>query len=212
MMDRRTVIAAALSNILAARCGAAPARGEAENSPPTRISAGAKAKKLIEAARSQIGITTQYDPAYSALQFPGGDVPRSRGVCTDVIIRAYRDAFGIDLQPLVHADMRANFGHYPKIWGLRRPDKNIDHRRVPNLQIFLKRQGATLPVSQYADDWQAGDIFTSMVGGRLPHIGIVSDKMANGTPMILHNIGAGTREENKLFAHRLTGHFRWRLA
>ncbi len=167
---------------------------------------------MIEAARKQIGVTLHYDPAYSGLAFPNGDVPRSRGVCTDVVIRAYRDAFGVDLQSLVNADMKANFARYPKIWGLRRTDRNIDHRRVPNLQVFLKRQGAALPLSHDPGDWQPGDIFTSLVGGRLPHIGIVSNRTSGSNPMIIHNIGSGTREENLLFAHKLTGHFRWKLA
>jgi uncharacterized protein len=171
-----------------------------------------KPRRLISAARRQIGVTLSYDPAYTALSFPGGDVPRSRGVCTDVVIRAYRDAFGLDLQALVNADMKANFGAYPKIWGLRTADKNIDHRRVPNLQTFLKRKGAALPISTRADDWKPGDIFTSMIGGRFPHIGIVSDNRAGDTPMVIHNIGGGTQEENILFAHTLTGHYRWQLA
>jgi uncharacterized protein len=171
-----------------------------------------KAGRLIEAARGQIGVTVRYDPAYSALAFPNGDVPRDKGVCTDVVIRAYRDAFGIDLQGLVNADMRTNFARYPKIWGLRRTDRNIDHRRVPNLRVFLERQGAGLPVTRDPGDWQPGDIFTSMIDRRLPHIGIVSDRRAgNGNPLAIHNIGRGTREEDVLFAHLLNGHFRWRL-
>ncbi len=171
-----------------------------------------KPARLINAARSQIGITVNYDPAYTQLGFPGGDVPRSKGVCTDVVIRAYRDAFGIDLQALVNADMKVNFAAYPKIWGLRGADKNIDHRRVPNLQTFLKRKGAVLPLTSNPQDWKPGDIFTSLIGERLPHIGIVSDSMAGTNPMVIHNIGGGTREENMLFAHKLTGHYRWQLA
>ncbi len=171
-----------------------------------------KSWRLINAARSQIGVTTTYDPAYTKLSFPGGDVPRSKGVCTDVIIRAYRDAFGIDLQEMVNADMKANFAAYPKKWGLRGTDRNIDHRRVPNLQTFLKRSGAALPVSANPADWKPGDIVTSLVGGRLPHIGIISNQMAGGTPMVIHNIGSGTREENILFAHKISGHYRWQLA
>jgi hypothetical protein len=171
-----------------------------------------KAAQLIDAARSQIGVTVRYDPSYSGLAFPNGDVPRDKGVCTDVVIRAYRDAFGIDLQTLVNADMKANFALYPKIWGLKRTDRNIDHRRVPNLQIFLKREGAALPITRIPNDWKPGDIFTSMIDGRLPHIGIVSDKRArNGNPLAIHNIGRGTREEDVIFAHQLTGHFRWKL-
>ncbi len=164
--------------------------------------------QLIAAARRQIGVTLSYDPAYSRLDFPGGDVVRAKGVCTDVVIRAYRDAFALDLQALVNADMRRAFGAYPRRWGLRTTDRNIDHRRVPNLQTFLKRSGASLPVG----DWQPGDIFTSIINGSLPHIGIVSDqRAARGHPLVIHNIGGGTREEDALFGHRLTGRFRWQL-
>ncbi|OWQ92657.1 DUF1287 domain-containing protein [Sphingopyxis witflariensis] len=170
------------------------------------------AQRLVAAARRQVGVTLAYDPAYSVLAFPGGDVPRAKGVCTDVLIRAFRDAMGIDLQALVNADMRANFGAYPKNWGLRRPDRNIDHRRVPNLAAYWKRQGAALAVTSDAADWRPGDVFTSLVGGRLPHTGIVSDrKSAAGVPLVIHNIGAGAREEDALFDHRLTGHFRWKV-
>jgi uncharacterized protein len=172
--------------------------------------APSRAARLISAARTQIGVTTLYDPAYVRLAFPGGDVPRGRGVCTDVIIRAYRDGLGLDLQALVNADMRAAFGAYPRTWGLRTTDRNIDHRRVPNLQTFLARKGARLPVSERAQDWQAGDLVTSLVGGTLPHIGIVSDrKTLMGRPLVIHNIGRGTQEEDVLFAHRITGQFRW---
>lgn len=167
-----------------------------------------RATQLIAAARRQVGITLSYDPAYTRLTFPGGDVAWAKGVCTDVVIRAYRDAFALDLQALVNADMRGAFGAYPKRWGLRSTDRNIDHRRVPNLQTFLARAGAALPVG----DWQAGDIFTSLVNGSLPHIGIVSDRQsARGHPLVIHNIGGGAREEDALFAHRLTGRFRWRV-
>jgi uncharacterized protein YijF (DUF1287 family) len=202
--DRRAVFLGGLATLFAG-CGqnAAEARPRA---------AGAIARKLIAAARLQVGVTLVYDPAYSALAYPGGDVPRARGVCTDVLIRAYRDAFGIDLQREVHQDMAAAFSAYPRRWGLTRPDRNIDHRRVPNLQTFWRRQGAHLPVPQRAQDWQPGDIFTSLVGGRLPHTGIVSDRLAaNGNPLAIHNIGAGAQEEDVLFAYPLTGHYRWRL-
>jgi uncharacterized protein len=169
-----------------------------------------RASRLIAAARAQVGVTTLYNPAYVVLAFPGGDVPRGRGVCTDVIIRAYRDGLGLDLQALVNADMRAAFGAYPRTWGLRTTDRNIDHRRVPNLQTFLARKGARLPVSTNAQDWQAGDLITSLVGGTLPHIGIVSDRLApSARPLVIHNIGRGTQEEDVLFAHRITGRFRW---
>lgn len=166
---------------------------------------------LIAAARRQVGVTLAYDPAYTRLSFPGGDVPRSRGVCTDVIIRAYRDAFGIDLQAQVNADMRASFNAYPKRWGLTRPDPNIDHRRVPNLQTFLQRKGARLPVDPELRAWQPGDIFTSLIDGRLPHIGLISDRRSrvSGRLLVIQNIGAGTREEDALFDHPITGRYRW---
>jgi uncharacterized protein len=169
-----------------------------------------RAQQLIAAARRQVGVTLTYDPAYSRLSFPGGDVPRARGVCTDVLIRAYRDALGLDLQALVNADMRRAFGAYPKRWGLARPDRNIDHRRVPNLQTFLRRKGVARPVTGSAADWAPGDIFTSLIDGRLPHTGIVSDRRgAGGRPQVIHNIGQGAREEDALFAYPLTGHYRW---
>ena len=163
---------------------------------------------VVAAARRQIGVTVGYDPAYRKIAYPGGDVPRSSGVCTDVIIRALRDARKIDLQKLVHEDMKANFSKYPRMWGLKAPDANIDHRRVPNLQCYFKRKGYALPVSKNAADYKPGDIVTVMVGGKLPHIMIVSDKKsAAGVPLALHNIGSGTQEEDVLFAYPLTGHY-----
>ena len=167
-----------------------------------------RAATLIAAARRQVGVTLAYDPGYTSLRFPGGDVPRAKGVCTDVVVRAYRDAFDLDLQALVNADMRRAFAAYPRRWGLRRPDASIDHRRVPNLQVFLSRQGARLPLPADARGWRPGDLFTSLIGGRLPHIGIVSDR---GPGWVIHNIGAGAREEPMLYAHQLTGRFRWRV-
>jgi len=163
---------------------------------------------LIAAAQRQVGVTLAYDPAYTRLGFPGGDVVRSKGVCTDVLVRAYRDAFGLDLQALVNADMSAHFGAYPRRWGLRTPDRSIDHRRVPNLQTFFTRRGARLPIPAQPNGWRAGDIFTSLVGGRLPHIGIVS---AGEPGTVIHNIGGGAREEVALFDHPLTGRYRWAL-
>lgn len=181
--------------------------------PHAALAAPRSAAALIVAARAQVGVTTDYDPGYSVLAFPGGDVPRRRGVCTDVIVRAYRDAFGIDLQALVNADMRANFAAYPKNWGLRRADRNIDHRRVPNLRAYFARKGAALPLPRTPNDWRPGDIFTSLIANRLPHTGIVSNRRArNGTLLVIHNIGAGAREEDALFAHPLTGRYRLMLA
>ncbi len=175
--------------------------------PPRKAS-----EMLIEAAGRQVGVTTSYDPAYTRLAFPNGDVPRAKGVCTDVVIRAYRDAFRIDLQAMVNADMKAAFGAYPKRWGLRTTDRNIDHRRVPNLQTFFKRQGAQLPIPQDGGQWKPGDIFTSLVGGTLPHIGIVSyNRDRAGRLLVIHNIGGGTRQENALFDHKITGRYRWKV-
>jgi uncharacterized protein len=166
--------------------------------------------KLIKAAKAQIGETTIYDPAYVTLSYPGGDVPRERGVCTDVVIRAYRDAFAVDLQELVNNDMRKNFSAYPTRWGLKKPDRNIDHRRVPNLQVFFSRHDKVLPITEHPDDYLAGDLVTMQLSGNLPHIAIVSDERspADNRPSIIHNIGRGTQIEDLLFAFKIDGHFR----
>lgn len=168
-------------------------------------------RDLVNSARSQIGVTTSYDPAYVRLDYPSGDIDVSRGVCTDVIIRAYRDAFDYDLQKAIHEDMRDNFSEYPSIWGLSRPDKNIDHRRVPNIERFLKRGGCELP----ADEWHAGDLITCRVGN-LPHIGIVSGRKGHvnemgvgGYPKVIHNIGRGTREESVIGLYNSERRFRF---
>lgn len=167
--------------------------------------------KIVEAARKQVGVTISYDPAYVALKYPGGDLPREKGVCTDVVIRALRDGLGQDLQKLVHEDMKADFGAYPKNWGLSRPDKNIDHRRVPNLQTYFKRKVTVLPVKNFARRFQPGDLVTCTVPPHLPHIMIVSDKKsAEGVPLVIHNIGRGAQEEDVLFTYPLTGHYRWK--
>ena len=169
------------------------------------------ATQLLAAARRQIGVTVAYDAGYSVIAFPGGDVPRGKGVCTDVIVRAYRDAFGLDLQALVNADMHAAFRAYPRSWGLARPDSNIDHRRVPNLETFFRRKGAALPLPRDPGTWRPGDIFTSRLGGRLPHIGFVSDRRGPRGWLVIHNIGAGAREEDALLDHPLVGRFRWEI-
>lgn len=168
--------------------------------------------KLIEAAESQIGETVIYDPAYVSLLYPNGDVPRERGVCTDVVIRAYRDAFGIDLQKLVHEDMKRNFGAYPKKWGLKRPDRNIDHRRVPNLERFFVRAHAELPITKKGSDYAPGDLVSQRLPGNLPHIVIVTHHASydGDRPMVVHNIGAGTRLEDRIFEFPITGHFRFK--
>lgn len=169
--------------------------------------------KIVTAARKQIGVTLSYDPAYTALTYPGGDVPRERGVCTDVVIRALRDSLGKDLQALVHDDMKANFSKYPKIWGLQKTDKNIDHRRVPNLMVYFARNHTKLPAPTLKDPskFRPGDLVTCTVPPHLPHIMIVSDKKnEDGLPWVIHNIGGGACEEDRLGDFPLTGHFRWK--
>jgi len=163
---------------------------------------------LVICAREQIGKTTSYDPAYRSLDYPNGDVPLAGGVCTDVVIRALRSALGIDLQKEVHKDMKKYFSEYPKIWGLKRPDKNIDHRRVPNLQTYFKRKGWSLPLTKNPKDYQPGDLVTCTVPPHLPHIMIVSDRMNRASiPLVIHNIGSGTQEEDRLFEFVITGHY-----
>lgn len=168
----------------------------------------APASPLVEAARNQVGVTLLYDPAYVRLDYPMGDVPIERGVCSDVLIRALR-VLGLDLQQRVHEDMRANFARYPALWGLTRTDRNIDHRRVPNLETWLRRQGAEIAKGVSAVEFQPGDIVSWRLPGNLPHIGIVSDRLTTeGRPLILHNIGAGTQEQDVLHAWPITAQFR----
>lgn len=165
----------------------------------------------VAVARLQVGVTVHYDPAYSRLAYPGGDVPVDRGVCTDVVIRALRRSIDLDLQRAVHEDMRAHFGAYPPLWGLKGPDRHIDHRRVPNLATWFTRQGWQVrPTGTVAADFRAGDLVTWRLPGNLPHIGIVSDRLAGDgiTPLILHNVGAGAQEEDVLFAWPVTAQFR----
>ena len=164
---------------------------------------------IASEARSQIGKTTSYDPSYVGLSYPGGDVPLKKGVCTDVVIRALRGAVNLDLQKLVHEDMKVEFSAYPNIWGHKKPDPNIDHRRVPNLKTYFNRCGFSLPVTQRADDYLGGDLVTCTVGRNLAHIMVVSDKKTSGgVPFVIHNIGSGTKEEDRLFEFPITGHYR----
>lgn len=170
------------------------------------------AKRLVAAAHGRTHHSVRYDGSYRVIPYPNGDVPDNIGVCTDVVIRAYR-AVGIDLQQQVHQDMQKHFKAYPskRMWGLKRPDKNIDHRRVPNLQVFFKRFGRSLPVSHNGQDYQAGDLVTWMLPGNLPHIGIVVDKNSvdGQRPLIVHNIGAGPKMNDMLFEYPITGHYRY---
>jgi hypothetical protein len=168
-------------------------------------------ERVIAAAVAQTARPTRYDGGYRRLAYPGGDVPAEIGVCTDVVIRAYRAA-GVDLQQRVHEDMTRAFGAYPKLWGLQRPDASIDHRRVPNLQTYFLRKGAAAAATSDPRDYAAGDLVTWMLPGNVPHIGIVTDRWtADGRrPLIVHNIGNGPEMEDMLLSFRITGHYRYR--
>jgi uncharacterized protein YijF (DUF1287 family) len=201
-MHRRTFIAGSAAFSIAA---AKPARAAR--------TAGAR---LAEAARAQVGITTSYDPLYTRLSYPNGDVSRSTGVCADVVIRAFRDALAIDLQSLVHEDMLKHFDEYPahRVWGERSPDASIDHRRVLNLQRYFERTGAQLwkatssiPGDKFPAPLADGDIVTWLLDARLPHIGILVSAGAR----VVHNIGRGTEESSlaDFSPHRAIAHYRW---
>ena len=201
MMIRFTHILALLFSVSLIACSQ---EVEEKTLPTTK-----KAASIITAAQSQIGKTIMYDPAYVKLTYPNGDIPIERGVCTDVVIRALRKSLKFDLQKNVHIDMKSNFSKYPKIWGLKRADKNIDHRRVPNLQTFIKRKGWAVPVTQNKNDYKPGDLVTAMYPGNRPHIMIVSNKVDDeGNPMVIHNSGGGSRENGMLFSFPITGHYR----
>lgn len=170
------------------------------------------ALKLVKAAQSQIGVTVTYDGKYQKIAYPGGDVSQHTGVCTDVIVRAYRQQ-GLDLQVLVHQDMLRAWSAYPRIWGLASTDRNIDHRRVPNLAVFFQRHGQVVPPSTDPKVYLPGDIVTWHLPSGVPHIGIVADKTAwSGVPLMIHNIGRGTQLENILFEFTITGHYRYSTA
>ncbi len=167
-------------------------------------------KTLADSALTLTKQKVTYDPTYYSIKYPNGDVPSDKGVCTDVVIRAYRK-LGIDLQKLVHEDMKAHFDKYPKNWGLSRPDKNIDHRRVPNLMIFFTRFGTVKKMSKTATDYLPGDIVCWNLGGGITHIGLVSAKKSNDGKrnLIIHNIGAGQVLQDCLFSYTIIGHFRY---
>jgi len=168
---------------------------------------------FIQLADSAYTLTEQqvvYDPAYVQLDYPNGDVPANKGVCTDVIIRAYRK-MGIDLQKEVHEDMRANFNLYPNNWGLTTPDKNIDHRRVPNLMVYFSRFGETKSKSDYVMDYTPGDIVCWDLGSGITHIGIVSNIKSENQKryLIIHNIGGGQVLADCLFDFEIIGHYKY---
>jgi len=167
--------------------------------------------QLADSAYTLTKQCVQYDPSYVQMNYPNGDVPANKGVCTDVVIRAYRK-LGIDLQKEVHEDMKANFDKYPNKWGLSRPDKNIDHRRVPNLMTFFTRHGTVKKISQVPNDYQSGDIVCWDLGGGITHIGIVSRKKSEDKQrnLIIHNIGAGQVLEDCLFQFKIIGHYSYK--
>ena len=173
--------------------------------------------RLAAAAHAQLGVTTGYDPTYTRMAYPNGDVPRVTGVCADVIVRAGRDGLALDLQRLVHEDMARDFAAYPRTWGLRQPDANIDHRRVLNLEVFWRRQDAQMWAAKdkvngdgFPGPLEVGDILTWLLVGNLPHVGVV---VANGLTgaRIVHNIGGGVQEIalSQMREQRAKGHFRW---
>ena len=167
-------------------------------------------KQVIEGAIAQAGVTTGYDRSYVSISYPGGDVPIKTGVCSDVLVRAFRSA-GIDLQQEVHEDMTSAWDQYPKRWGLSRPDSNIDHRRVPNLMKYFERKGKAIPITDEPDDYLPGDIVAWDLGGGIYHIGMVTNMLSETQRrcLIVHNIGAGTRIEDVLLNWTIKGHYRY---
>ena len=198
-MDRRGLL---LGLPALALSGCAPARA---------VPVSGKTATFLAAAHDQTKHFVLYDSGYTRIPYPNGDVAPGKGVCADVVVRAYRE-LGIDLQRLVHEDMLANFDLYPTKWGLKAPDPNIDHRRVPNLRIFFSRFGQSLPVSQDPSTWKPGDLITNQPGG--PHIAIVSERISafSGRPMVIQNAGWGVQENDDLFRYPITGHYRYGLA
>lgn len=180
-------------------------------SPRVQEISSPEVRKLLEHAVRQLELTKTYDPAYVVLDYPNGDIPIEKGVCTDVVIRAMRNA-GVDLQKVVHEDMSSDFSAYPNKWGLTSPDRNIDHRRVPNLRTFFERKGKSLPVTKDPKTYQPGDIVSWDLDGKgMTHIGIVSNRLNERTKtyLIIHNIGSGAQLEDRLFGWEITGHYRY---
>jgi uncharacterized protein len=177
---------------------------------PLPDNASPQLKQMLDGAIAQAGVTTGYNPAYVALDYPGGDVPEETGVCSDVVVRAFRKA-GIDLQKEVHEDIRAARSEYPKKWGAIPPDRNIDHRRVLNLMTYFKRLGKSLPVSRSTTEYQPGDIIAWELTSGIDHIGIVTNMFSGSEDryLIVHNIGAGTRIEDVMFTWTIKGHYRF---
>jgi len=184
---------------------------QTEEKPKLSDINSAEIRSLLTSTNAQTRITTSYTQKYYSISYPNGDVPKSTGACTDVVIRAFRAA-GVDLQKMVHEDMKANFSKYPKKWGLRRTDTNIDHRRVPNLRRFFTRKGKSLAITRAGSSFRPGDVVSWDLNGRgLTHIGVVSNiwNKHDKRYLIIHNIGGGTELEDRLFEWKITGHYRY---
>lgn len=189
---------------------AAPAQGAAVETLTRRpISDIQQIKKVVDSAIEQTRQTFEYDPSYAKLDYPNGDVALERGVCADVIVRAFRNA-GVDLQKEVHEDMVRHFAAYPAKWGARKPDSNIDHRRVPNLMTLLERKSKSVPITRKPSDYNPGDVVAWELDNRLLHIGLVTDAVTGGTQnyLVVHNIGAGAKLEDVLMTWKIIGHYR----
>lgn len=217
-MNRPAQLAIVFALLAFAGCQPHESRGTAsDTSPPSRLiqrplseNTSPQLKQLVASAIEQTLITTGYDPAYVQLDYPGGDVPLETGVCSDVVVRAFRKA-GIELQKEVHEDMKSAWSAYPRNWGAARPDSNIDHRRVLNLMTFFERKGKALPATTNRQDYLPGDVVAWDLGGGVPHIGIVSNLATEADKhlLLVHNIGAGARAEDVLFNWKITGHYRY---
>jgi uncharacterized protein YijF (DUF1287 family) len=196
----------------AARKGVASQQQQTATQTIARPSSGSPVlDRLVEAAIERTSHEVRYDPSYFRIDYPGGDVPAEVGVCTDEVIRSYR-AVGVDLQKLVHEDMERDFAAYPRIWKAKTTDKNIDHRRVPNLMTFFSRRGASLPLTEDARDYKPGDVVTWDLSGGMTHIGLVVNVPSDADAarfQIVHNIGAGPKMEDVLFGWKITGHYRY---
>ena len=177
---------------------------------PLPANASPELKQVVASAIDQVGKTTGYDPSYVKLDYPNGDVPLDRGVCSDVIVRAFRKG-GVDLQKEVHEDMERAWSEYPRKWPASVPDANIDHRRVLNLMVYLQRQGKALPITNNPSDYLPGDVVSWDLASGLDHIGIVSNAWSTAQQryLVVHNVGLGTRSEDVLFAWKITGHYRY---
>ena len=206
----RSLIICLLVSAIALAMACAPKAMQADHASLVSAEVRAALRPVVESALEQTGQTTVYDPAYIKLTYPGGDLPIERGVCADVIVRAFRKG-GVDLQKEVHEDMARDFAAYPNRWGLKAPDANIDHRRVPNLMTYFKRRGKALPITESAKDYEPGDVVAWDLGGGLTHIGIVVNRRARDGERyyVVHNIGAGARLEDVLFTWRQIGHYRY---